>query len=341
MTRLHITATPWITRVGPRRFALALSASLGLLVPGVEPAAAQQPAAAEWKVATELAAQAGTVARFSLETRVTKEKPYAADAVTEFVQTLGDGNRIVRRSTTKLYRDSEGRTRREVLGDGSGEVNQIFISDPVSGVSVVLDPTQRVARRAPAMVANVTGGTFAVAGGTATVVARSGATAAGTGTVSTGGGGATTFEWTTSNGEKVSPPAGANTRVVLTEPMAAMAGSAGGMMVRSRAPGADDVVKEDLGEQVIDGVVAKGTRATTTIAAGAIGNDQPITIVSEQWFSSDLEVLVMTRHSDPRVGETTYRLTNVTRSEPDRSLFATPGDYTISEPAFSIRKPPQ
>ena len=54
-----------------------------------------------------------------------------------------------------------------------------------------------------------------------------------------------------------------------------------------------------------------GTRTTTTIAAGSIGNEQPIQIVSEQWFSPDLKVLVMTKHSDPRSGETTYRLTNI------------------------------
>ena len=74
------------------------------------------------------------------------------------------------------------------------------------------------------------------------------------------------------------------------------------------ASGGGTVNKEDLGTQVIEGVVATGTRTTTTIAAGSIGNEQPILIVSEQWFSADLKVLVMTKHSDPRSGETSLSL---------------------------------
>jgi hypothetical protein len=97
------------------------------------------------------------------------------------------------------------------------------------------------------------------------------------------------------------------------------------------ASGEGTTAREDLGEKVIDGVTAKGTRTTTVIAAGAQGNEQPITIVSEQWFSPDLQLLVMTRHNDPRTGETTYRLTNIVRAEPDRSLFEVPADYTVRD----------
>jgi hypothetical protein len=92
------------------------------------------------------------------------------------------------------------------------------------------------------------------------------------------------------------------------------------------------VAKEDLGEQTIEGILAKGARTTTTIPAGTLDNEQPIRIVSEEWFSSDLQVLVMTRHSDPRVGETTYRLVHLTRTEPDKSLFELPAGYTIKAP---------
>jgi hypothetical protein len=87
--------------------------------------------------------------------------------------------------------------------------------------------------------------------------------------------------------------------------------------------------KEDLGEQVIEGVPAKGTRTTTVIPAGAIGNELPITVTSEEWLSPDLKVLVMTKHADPRSGETTYRLTGITRGEPDLSLFDLPAGVTI------------
>jgi len=94
---------------------------------------------------------------------------------------------------------------------------------------------------------------------------------------------------------------------------------------------AKNTQKESLGNQTIEGVQAEGTRFTTTIPAGEIGNEQPIEIVSESWFSPELQTVVMTRHSDPRTGETTYRLTNINRSEPARSLFEVPSDYTIQE----------
>ena len=91
-------------------------------------------------------------------------------------------------------------------------------------------------------------------------------------------------------------------------------------------------MKEDLGEQTIEGVLAKGTRTTSTIPAGTLDNEQPIRIVSEEWFSQELQVLVMTKHSDPRVGETTYRLIDLTRAEPDKSLFELPAGYTVKAP---------
>ena len=96
-------------------------------------------------------------------------------------------------------------------------------------------------------------------------------------------------------------------------------------------PSSGQTTHEDLGQQTIEGVSATGTRTTTEIPAGAIGNDQPIKIVSEQWFSPELQVLVLTNHSDPRTGETTYRLTGIVRAEPARSLFDLPPDYTLKE----------
>jgi len=90
---------------------------------------------------------------------------------------------------------------------------------------------------------------------------------------------------------------------------------------------------------VIENVLATGVRRTTTIGKGVLGNEQPIKIVSEQWYSPDLQVLVLTKHADPRVGETTYRLTNIVRAEPAHSLFELPPDYTLKE--SMIRKEPQ
>ncbi len=89
--------------------------------------------------------------------------------------------------------------------------------------------------------------------------------------------------------------------------------------------------KESLGKQNIEGVEAEGTRYTITIAAGEIGNEAPINIVSETWYSAELQTVVMSRHSDPRMGENTYRLTNINRSEPPHALFELPSDYTIKE----------
>jgi len=92
----------------------------------------------------------------------------------------------------------------------------------------------------------------------------------------------------------------------------------------------------DLGTQIIEGVMAKGTKMTRTIPAGEVGNDAPLVITTETWFSPDLKVLVMSKSSDPRIGETTYKLTNISRAEPDSALFHIPGDFTIrDQPANS------
>ena len=88
---------------------------------------------------------------------------------------------------------------------------------------------------------------------------------------------------------------------------------------------------ESLGGQTIEGVWAEGTRTTRTIPAGTIGNDQPIKIVSETWYSQDLQTVVLSTHRDPRTGESTFRLTNIQRSEPAASLFQVPAGYTVKE----------
>ena len=86
--------------------------------------------------------------------KLVKGAPYSAQGVTETTQTLGDGNRIVNKSTTSVYRDSEGRTRREytlqAIGPfaNSGEPPQtISINDPVAGVNYALDPRSKVAHK--------------------------------------------------------------------------------------------------------------------------------------------------------------------------------------------------
>lgn len=88
---------------------------------------------------------------------------------------------------------------------------------------------------------------------------------------------------------------------------------------------------ESLGTKTLEGVEAEGTRSTITIPVGKIGNDRPIEIVSERWFSPTLQVVMLSKHSDPRMGDTVYRLTNIKRTEPDAALFRVPADYRVTE----------
>jgi hypothetical protein len=93
----------------------------------------------------------------------------------------------------------------------------------------------------------------------------------------------------------------------------------------------NDAVTTDLGTQTINGVTAQGTRITRTIAAGQIGNVKPIVIVTERWYSSELQTYVMTKKTDPVMGDTVTQLTNIQRAEPDASLFKVPSDYAVSQ----------
>ena len=100
-------------------------------------------------------------------------------------------------------------------------------------------------------------------------------------------------------------------------------------------PGAEAADKEtvttSLGTQTIGGVTAEGTRYTRTIPAGQIGNAKPIVIVSERWYSADLQMVVMTKRSDPRSGDTTFQMTSIARTEPAASLFQVPAGYTVAQ----------
>jgi hypothetical protein len=92
---------------------------------------------------------------------------------------------------------------------------------------------------------------------------------------------------------------------------------------------AGEAKKESLGTQTIEGVSCEGNRITRTIPAGAIGNERPIEIVTETWFSPELQTLVMKKSSDPRSGETTFHLTQIKRGEPDPALFQTPEGFKV------------
>src|SRR5207302_709454 len=99
---------------------------------------------------------------------------------------------------------------------------------------------------------------------------------------------------------------------------------AGGVAKENWVEQPGEVKHESLGTQTIEGVSAEGKRETRTIPAGAIGNERPIQITSETWYSPDLHTVVLSKRNDPRMGETTFRLTEISRAEPDASLFQPP-----------------
>jgi hypothetical protein len=115
-------------------------------------------------------------------------------------------------------------------------------------------------------------------------------------------------------------------------------GRAGGPGAGAEAAVADkETVTTPLGTQAIGGVTAEGTRYTRTIPAGQIGNVKPIVVVTERWYSADLQMVVMTKRSDPRSGETVFQMTGIARTEPAASLFQVPADYTVAQAAPHVR----
>jgi hypothetical protein len=90
-----------------------------------------------------------------------------------------------------------------------------------------------------------------------------------------------------------------------------------------------DAKPESLGTQTIAGVLAEGSRTTFTIPAGTVGNQTPLSITDERWYSQDLQITVLSRHFDPRFGESSCRLIEIQQGEPAASLFQIPSDYTV------------
>ena len=208
--------------------------------------------------------------------KVVAGAPYSAVAVTETKQTLADGNVIDRKIQSNVYRDSQGRTRRETTFTGVGPLatsgeprSMVTIHDPVASTAFVLHTDTKVAEQLP-------------------VPPKRGA--------KNGADGQNRFEQ---------------------------------HFQQEIANGT--LKKEELGTQVINGVNAQGTRYTRIIPAGQIGNSNAISVVNEMWYSPDLQVVVKIVRNDPRLGQTTYTLTNVQRTEPAASLFTVPSDYTVKQ----------
>lgn len=272
------------------------------------------------------------IARFGGPAAAVKGAPYSAEAATETIQILADGNRIVNRTCNKSYRDSEGRTRVEITPGATGAwmpdtkpFSMTMIDDPVSGEHITLNNNNKQATR------------FSFKGAGATPGGLTSATSS-TGTVRN----VTTMVMRSSGDATVPmPPLPAPTPMAAGRANATYVQSGAGVNVHvSTFLSSDvkaDVKTESLGKQMIEGVECTGTKETSTIPAGTVGNERAIETVTEHWYSPDLRQEVLTKTTDPRFGETTYRLGNITRAEQPRSLFEIPPDYKLEEPAVSIK----
>jgi hypothetical protein len=234
----------------------------------------------------------------SMDAAPIKGAPFCANVVTEHTQTLSDGNRIHTTDNSTVCRDSEGRTRREAGLNLMGAAPQtsspklITIVDPVAGVRYLLDTENKIAQKMPLM---PEGGPDAL-------------------------------------GPPPPGPPGKEGQIMIYQ----RTGGPGSDVVFNKTmmkDGADSgdsaPAKESLGDQTIDGIHATGTRVTTTIPAGKMGNEKPITVTSEHWYSPELKATIMTKHDDPWAGELKTEFKNVNTAEPDSSLFAVPADYKL------------
>ncbi len=242
-------------------------------------------------------------------------KPYSARLTVEVLQPLIDGNSITVEHHSRVFRDAEGRTRRDdELGIGGVIQHSVLVADPVAGLSFTLDPERRVAQRLPQAVQRSAQVAFAQ-------------------DLQPGAAGSTSsFDVT------LPSPLAADKPLPLDAALhpAAAANFSADTPIKLPFPG--DPHSVSLGEKSIEGVRVNGTRTTVTIPAAAIGNRAPIEIVTEQWYSPDLNVVMLSEHRDPRVGQTRYRLHDIARSAPDPTLFRVPDDYTLSEPGLNLAR---
>lgn len=224
--------------------------------------------------------------------------PLSAEFISESHQVLQDGNRITRVMKGRIFRDSAGRTRREIAA---------AVTEPPSGFHVqIRDPIQH------ALIS------FCTSSSTPSPcvdrVAHVRQMHFSTPAVST------TQAGPPATGDAVSTrnalPAQSNTPKVV-EPRTG---------VSSRPTD-----REDLGSNTIEGFTVHGTKSTRTIPAGAVGNDQPIVIVREVWDSPELSMTLQSETEDPQWGHSSLKVTNIKRSEPDPALFQVPPDYTVKE----------
>jgi hypothetical protein len=274
--------------------------------------------------------------------------PIAAEFVTIHQQSFTDGNRISRSTLSIIYRDAAGRIRRESqlsvpgLPANIAAATFITIVDPRLGCGWVLDPQEMVAHRyelngsGPSYVARVS----AQGGGSGLLPPDSKATADGAAAASSAGqaNAADNPRWRlhTPNRLEPSQDSAASPDAMSSGAQLEETGFASAPAMRLDQPflaAPNPVRTENLGEEIILGFRAHGTRIITTLAAGAIGNDRPIDIVSEQWFSPELKLVMRSMHSDPWAGEFTTTVTKVSRGDQPAWRFEVPAQYKIIDAA--------
>jgi len=272
------------------------------------------------------------------------DKPIVAEVLTENHQSLKGGNRITRSSTSVIYRDAQGRVRREsqllLPGLPAGVAAKfITIIDRGLGCGWVLDPQAMTAHR------------YRIGG--ASYVARLNAQGSGaqllpvppdakqppdSGASATAVAGAESRRWRRSH-EFSTQPLGLAPETPERMNSAPADGQSAPAQVNHNAASATKrfdqplaasaVRTESLGEQMILGFRAHGTRVITTVPAGQIGNESPIDIVSELWFSPELELVMRSLHRDPWGGEFVTMVTKVRRRNQPADLFKVPAQYTM------------
>jgi hypothetical protein len=284
--------------------------------------------------------------------KIVQGAPFSAEAISESVQMLPDGNKITRRTVSRLYRDSEGRLRREdmprQLGIPGAVVEMppsITITDPVSGVKYTLNPKDRTFRQSETrqiadlkkrMEEKIKVEEDRIEN-EETRLKQELARRAEEEKKQENNSIDQTPEAARANEEAKARRTAqkenkekqiAERKKQLAERKAELkAAIKEGIEIKPKMDPDPNSKTESLGVQNIEGIEAEGARTTTTIPAGTIGNDLPIEVVYERWYSPELQLVVLSKHSDPRFGVQTYRLTNITRSEQPITLFSPPGDY--------------
>lgn len=265
---------------------------------------------------------------------IVKNAPYSAEAVSESMQRLADGNQIVNTSRSMQYRDGAGRTRTEVHGD-DGEVRTITISDPVEGARWILNPQRKSATRLD-MTSELARAEADAARAAATQARRAadqareridqlrreGKLPEGTHII-------------VKDVQRGAQPTEVRVRVAEPMPAArAMSAQIAPLIIGAVNDGkwSAKAVTRELGGRDFSGLRAEGNQRSYTIPAGEIGNRAPIEVSSETWYSPELQVTVYHKRSDPRSGDVVYRLDKLKRGEPPAALFSVPSDYTVRDP---------